>query len=207
MKDLFRVCLLGTAMAVWCTGCAAGGKSSTSPDPVPSGPPDRFTGTAVYVYQFDTNISTSTQTFNFTGTWVKVANPSPAPPAGTTRYVAQGGVHVSWRQRVDVGRCTMEGDGDYPLPTPDPNAFPVPQTLDVGSDGRYQGRLGGVLHLGFLQICATSPSFSGSEPVEMRLDMAGTVDGKRMHGDMPPAVLDTGSLTAKGTGSWDFTAN
>lgn len=204
MKRLLSLSLLVAAMAAWGTGCA---KSGSSPTPVPSGPPARWAGTALYTDLFDTNVGTSTRTFNITVTWAKDPNPNPAPPAGGARYLAAGGVHVSWRQRVDIGRCTMEGDGDYPLPAADPTADPPSQTLVLGPDGHYQGALHAMINLGFLQLCADGPSFSGTEPVELRLDIAGNLDGARMHGDMPPRVLTTESLSSRLTGSWDFTAN
>jgi hypothetical protein len=206
MKRLLTLCLLVAAMALGGTGCAKSG-SSSSPTPVPSGPPERWTGTALYTHLFDTNVSTSTQTFSITVTWAKDPNPNPAPPAGGARYLATGAVHVSWRQRVDIGRCTMAGDGDYPLPAANPTADPESQILVLGPDGHYQGALHAMINLGFLQLCANGPNFSDTERVELRLDIAGNLDGGRMHGEMPPAVLTTESLTSRRTGSWDFTAN
>jgi hypothetical protein len=33
-----------------------------------------------------------------------------------------------------------------------------------------------MINLGFLQLCANGPNFSATEPVELRLDIAGNLD-------------------------------
>ena len=211
MKRLLSSCLLGSALAAGALGCSKGGGTSPAA-PEPAGPPARWAGTAVFTHLFDTYlpVGTSTQTFNVTVTWVKVENPNPPPPAGGARYVpAHGSVHVSWRQAIDRPRCTMEGDGDYPLTTPNPTASALAQrqTLELGPDGRYQGTLNAVIKMEYLHLCANGPNFTGTTQAEMELDISGQLDGGRMHGAMAPYVLETGVLKSTRLGSWDFTPN
>jgi hypothetical protein len=175
---------------------------------LPPGPPVRWAGTALFTEDVQATTGDWTHRFEVEVTWVKVENPSPAPPAGTTRYVPSGRVHVFMRSYTDTGRCTVDRDGEFPIT---PTAVPQPpedQRLDIGPDGRYQGRLYGSWSLDYLQYCRSlDVTFQRSSTLYLSLDIQGALDGGRMHGDMPPKVMTIPTLTSTRTGSWNFTSN
>lgn len=197
--------LLGLALAAWGTACTTPTKG-TEPDPVPAGPPTRWAGTAIFKEDVQATTGNWTNRFEVEVTWVKVENPSPAPPAGTTRYVPSGRVHAFMQSYTDIGRCTIDRDGEFPVT---PNAVPqLPdeQQLDLGPDGRYQGKLYGSWQLDYVQFCRDA-AFESRTTLYMSLDIAGALDGGRMHGDMQPKVLTIPTLTSTRTGSWTFASN
>jgi hypothetical protein len=213
MKRLLSPYLLGIAVAVGGTACVKGG--GASPDPVPSGPPSRWTGTARFTSELVSSSgsvdSSSTQAFDVvTITWVKDPSATPAPPAGGARYVVQSGaVHVSLRETVVIDRldrCTRQGDGDYPLPIPNPPDAQL-QGLELRPDGQYEGKLYATIRLTFLYLCERSPGYADTRSMELSLDIKGTLDGGRMRGEMTPRILTTDVLTSTRKGSWDFAAN
>lgn len=197
--------LLGIALAAWGTACTTA-KGTTEPDPVPSGPPVRFAGTALFTENVEATTGNWTNRFEVEVTWVKVENPSPAPPAGTTRYVPSGRVHAFMRSYTDIGRCTVDRDGQFPVTPTAVAPLPDEQRLDLGPDGRYQGKLYGSWRLDYVQICRNG-AFQSSATLYMSLDIAGALDGGRMQGDMQPRVLSNSTLTSTRTGSWNFTSN
>jgi hypothetical protein len=200
--------LLCLALATWGTGCTT--SNGTGPDPVPdpvsSGPPVRWAGTATFVEDVQSTTSDWTNRFEIEVTWVKVDNPSPAPPAGTTRYVPSGRVHVIMRSYQDIGRCSIDRDGYFPVSPTAAAQSPQDQRLDLGPDGRYEGRLYGSWRLDYLQLCNVG-AFQQSTVLYASLDISGALDAGRMHGDMPPRVLSNDTLTSTRTGSWNFTSN
>lgn len=197
--------LLGIALAAWGTACTTA-KGTTEPDPVPPGPPVRFAGTALFTENVEATTGNWTNRFEVEVTWVKVENPSPAPPAGTTRYVPSGRVHAFMRSYTDIGRCTVDRDGQFPVTPTAVAPLPDEQRLDLGPDGRYQGKLYGSWQLDYVQICRNG-AFQSSATLYMSLDIAGALDGGRMQGDMQPRVLSNSTLTSTRTGSWNFTSN
>lgn len=214
MKRLLTPCVLGVAVAAGGTACVKG--VGTSPDPVPSGPAARWTGTARFAYELvssdDYGDSSSTRSFDVVNiTWVKDPNPSPAPPAGGARYVVESGaVHVSWRNTV-AGRgyrCTGSGDGDFPLPIANP-PNPDRQGLELGPDGRYQGTLYASFQVTVLVLCQGLESYITTKSAGLELDITGTLDGGRMRGDMTQISKPEGHAITTHTkkGSWDFAPN
>ncbi len=200
-------CLLGLALAVWGPGCttSGGGGTGTGPDPVPSGPPVRWVGTALFTEDAQHGLGSWNNRFEVQVTWARVDNPTPAPPAGTTRYVPSGAVHVIMRSFSDVGRCEVNQEGQFPVSPPAASLLPDEQRLDVGSDGRYQGKLYGVFSLDYLQICRDGRAFQSTTLLYMSLDLAGSLDGGRIRGDMPPKVTTVPpTLVTTRTGSWSF---
>ena len=201
--------LLSLALAVGGTACKT--SKGTEPDPVsvPSGPPARWTGTALFVEDVQAYPSiTWNHRFEIEATWVKVENPNPAPPPGTTRYVPSGRVHAFMRSYSDAGRCEVNRDGEFPVSPPAVALFPDEQRLDVGPDGRYEGKLYGAFRLDYLQYCRSlDVTFQNVTTLHMRLELRGTVDGGRLHGDMQPKVLNMETLTSTSTGSWNFVSN
>lgn len=200
--------LLAVVLALSGTACKT--RTGTEPDPPPpSGPPVRWSGSAVFNEAVEANTGSWTNRFEVEVTWVKVENPSPAPPPGTTRYVPSGRVHAIMHSYTDIGRCTVDRDGEFPV---SPNATALlsdEQQLDVGSDGRYQGKLYGSWRLDYLQYCRSlDVTFQNTATLYMSLDIAGTLDGGRMQGAMTPKVLTIeSSLTSTSTGSWSFASN
>lgn len=88
MKRLLTRCLLGVAVAAGGTACVK--DVGTSPDPVPSGPATRWTGTTRFSYELVSSggpvETSSTDRFDVVNiTWVKDPNPNPAPPPGGAR--------------------------------------------------------------------------------------------------------------------------
>jgi hypothetical protein len=200
--------LLGIALAAWSTACTTG--TGTAPDPVPasSGPPVRWAGRAIFNEDALHDSGNWTNRFEVQVEWVKVENPSPAPPPGTTRYVPSGSVHVFMRSYSDIGRCTVDREGQFPVSPPAVAQLPDEQRLDLGADGRYQGKLYGSWVLDYLQICRDGLVFQSRTTLYMSLDIAGALDGGRMRGDMQPKVITVPpTLTTTRTGSWEFTSN
>jgi hypothetical protein len=208
MKRVSR-CLLGIAVAAWATACTI--KGGTSPDPVPSsGPPARWTGTATFTYELETDGGLQTRRFDATVTWAKAANPTPAPPAGGARYDGSGGMHVSWRDVVEIGHvhCTIQQDWDFPLTSNPPVTNPdLQNSLVLGPDGQYQGMLYASQIVLINQQCSDGTFFLRNDRVELSLEIKGALDGGRMRGQMPPQVLTTSALKSTRTGSWDFTSS
>lgn len=200
--------LLGIALAAWGAGCTTPTKG-TEPDPVvPSGPPVRWNGTAFFADDVTSTTGSWNHRFEVEVTWVKVENPNPAPPPGTTRYVPSGRVHAFMRSYTDVGRCEIDRDGEFPVSPPAAPLLDDEQRLDLGPDGRYQGKLYGSFRLDYLQYCRSiDVTFQNVTLLYMSLDIQGSLDGGRMHGDMQPRVLNMETLTSTKTGSWNFTAN
>lgn len=200
--------LLGLALAAWGTACTTPKRTGTEPDPVPSGPPVRWAGTAIFKEDVQATTGNWTNRFEVEVTWVKVENPNPPPPAGTTRYVPSGRVHVFMQSYTDIGRCTVDHDGQFPITSTAAPQQPEDQRLDVGPDGRYQGKLYGSWRLDYLQYCRSlDRAFQDTATLYMSLDIAGALDGGRMQGDMPPKVLTIPTLTSTRTGSWTFASN
>jgi hypothetical protein len=201
-------CLLGIALAAWGTACTT--SKGTEPDPVPSGPPPppvRWAGMATFTENVQHDTGNWTNRFEVQVTWVKVENPSPAPPPGTTRYVPSGSVHVFMQSYSDIGRCTVDREGQFPVAPTAVALLPDEQRLDLAADGRYQGKLYGSWQLDYLQVCRDGVAFQSRTTLYMELDIAGALDGGRMHGDMQPKVLSNSSLTSTRAGSWNFTSN
>ena len=198
--------LLGLALAAWGTACTTAKGTGTEPDPVPAGPPARFAGTALFTDDVTATTGNWTHRFEVEVTWVKVENPNPAPPAGTTRYVPSGRVHAIMRSYTDTGRCTVDRDGQFPITTTAVPQEPDDQRLDLGSDGRYQGKLYGSWRLDYVQFCSNA-AFQSTTTLYMSLDIAGALNGGRMQGDMQPKVLTIPTLTSTRTGSWNFASN
>jgi hypothetical protein len=174
---------------------------------VPAGPPPRWTGSATFTEDVQYTNGSAKNRFELEVTWVKAENPSPAPPAGTTRYVASGRVHVVMQSYIDIGRCTVDQDGFFPIEVTAGRRNPEDQSLDLGPDGQYRGRLYGEWTLPYLQVCGDQ-GFSRSGQLRMSLEIAGALDAGRMRGDMPHKVLTIpSSLTSTSTGSWSFAAN
>lgn len=200
--------LLGLALAAWGTACTTGTGTEPDPVPVPSGPPVRWTGTALFTEDAEATEVTWTNRFEVEVMWVKVENPNPPPPPGTTRYVPSGRVHVVMRSYTDIGRCTVDHSGDFPVSPPATSLLPDEQRLDLGPDGRYQGKLYGSFLLDYLQYCRSlDRTFQSRTTLYMSLDIAGALDGGRMHGDMPPRVLEGANVTSTRRGTWNFTSN
>jgi hypothetical protein len=200
--------LLWIALAAWGTACTTG--TGTGPDPVASGPivPARWTGSAIAAEDAQHGLGSWNNRFEVQVTWAKVENPSPAPPPGTTRYVPSGSVRAIMRSFSDVGRCEVNREGQFPVSPPAETLLPDEQQLDVGSDGRYQGKLYGAFQIDYLQICRDGTAFQSRTVLHMSLDIAGALDAGRMHGDMPPKVITVPpTLSVTRTGSWNFTAN
>lgn len=200
--------LLGLALAAWGTGCTTPTRG-TEPDPVPSGPPVRWTGSALFTEDVVSITGDWTHRFELEVTWVKVENPTPAPPPGTTRYVPSGRVHAILRSYTDAGRCTVDHDGQFPIASTARTQDPEDQRLELGPDGRYQGRLYGSWRLDYLQYCRSiDRTFQNTATLDMDLDIAGVLDGGRMQGDMEPKVLTIPTtLTSTRRGSWNFASN
>jgi len=201
-------CLLGILLAAWGAGCTTTGGPTTPGDPPVAGPPARWTGTATFIDETQYENGSAKDHFQIEVTWVKAENPSPAPPAGTTRYVPAGRVHARIQSNVDIGgTCTVDREADFPIAvTDDPLSRPE-QFLDLASDGQYQGKLHGAWLLDYVQFCRDR-AFATRSMVRMALDIRGTLDGGRMHGSMPPYVVEIpSSLTSTSTGSWNFSAN
>lgn len=199
--------LLGLALAAWGTACTTSKGTATAPDPVPTGPPVRFAGTALFTEDVDATTGNWTNRFEVEATWVKVENPNPAPPAGTTRYIPSGRVHVIMRSYSDPGRCTIDREGDFPVSPTATSLLPDEQRLELGPDGRYQGKLYGSWRLDHVQVCRDGSAYQSSTMLYMSLDITGALDGGRMQGSMQPRVLNGSSLTSTRTGSWNFTSN
>ena len=217
MKRLLTLHLLGVALAAFGTACVkGGGAGGTSPDPVPSGPPTRLSGTARYVRSVEADSgsisSSATWTVDVVGiNWARDPNASPAPPAGGARFVvASGALHVSFREAVDFGRgkrCTSESRGEFPAPTATPSGSGEGSALELRPDGSYEGRLYGSVVLEYVQVCSDGLAFQNQTVVYLELDITGAQEGGRMRGEMPPRVLTTEVLTSTRAGSWDFGAN
>jgi hypothetical protein len=218
MKRLLSRCLLGIAVSACSAACVkGGGGGGTSPDPVPSGPPNGWTGTARHTSaaEYVDPYGTSTWTFDLVNiTWVKDPNPfplGPPPPPGTVRYkVVSGTLRASWRSRIEFGRtnyCWVEWDGDFSAPTRTPSPEDRGSFLELRPDGQYEGNLYGGYGLQYRQECRDGMVFVNSITTWLDLDIKGTLDGGRMRGEMAPKVLTTEALTSKRTGSWDFAAN
>ena len=202
--------LLALLLAAWGPACTTA--TGTGPDPVPSstpGPPVRWTGSALFTEDVEATTGHWTTRYEVEVTWTKVENPSPAPPAGTTRYVPSGSVHVIMRSYTDIGRCTVDHDGRFPVSPPAVAlSGPEDQRLDLRSDGQYEGRLYGSFRLDYLQNCrGNGAAFQNTATLYMGLDIAGALDGGRMQGNMPPKVLNGANLTSTRTGSWNFASN
>jgi hypothetical protein len=181
----------------------------TAPDaPTPAGPPARWTGTATFTDETRYDNGGAKDHFDLEVTWVKVESPSPAPPAGTTRYVPQGRARARIQSHVDLGgTCTVDREAEFPIATTDERLLPDEQALDVASDGQYHGKLYGAWVLEYVQFCRDR-AFAKRSLVRMSLDIRGTLDGGRMHGTMPARVVEIpASLTSTSTGTWSFTAN
>lgn len=217
MKRLLSIYLLGIAVAACGMACVKGG-GGTSPDPVPSGPPTRWSGTARFTRDVVADSPSSSITSSASWdvevlnvTWVKVTNPNPAPPAGGARYVVESGaLRASYRDAVDFGRgrrCTSVASGDFPVPTDAPSESAEGSVLELGPDGQYQGQLYGSVSLDYVQHCTHTPSFLNRTTFDIALDINGALEGGRMRGDMAPQVIRTEALTSTRTGSWDFAAN
>jgi hypothetical protein len=200
-------CLLGILLATWGTACVTKEGPTTPDPPVVAGPPTRWTGTATFTREVQYENGGAKDLFELEVTWVKAENPSPAPPAGTTRYVPSGRAHARIQSNVDLGgTCTVDREADFPIAAPDASVSPQDQVLDLGPDGQYQGRLYGAWLLEYVQFCRDR-AFAKRSLVRMDLDIRGSRDGSRMQGSMPPYVLSNSSLTSTSTGSWTFTAN
>lgn len=207
MKRL-GACLFAIALG-WGSACTtSSGTGTTTPDPVPAGPPARWVGSALFTEDATHNLGSWNNRFEVQVTWVKVDNPNPAPPAGTTRYVPSGGVHVVMTSFSDVGRCEVNQPGDFPISPPASSLLPDEVRLDVGSDGRYQGKLYGAWPMDYLQICRDGTAFQSRTVMHMSLDISGALDGGRLRGDMTPKVTTVPpSLVVTSTGRWDFASN
>lgn len=201
--------LLTIALASWGPACTS--TTGTAPDPVPagpSGPPVRWTGTASFTEDVQSITGSSKNRFEIEVTWVKAENPSPAPPAGTTRYVPSGRVHVFMQSYTDAGRCEVDRDGEFPIEVTVAPRLPDEQSLDLGPDGRYQGKLYGSWSLDYLQYCRSlDVTFQNRATLYLSLDIQGALEGSRMQGNMPPRVLTIPTLTSTRTGSWSFASN
>jgi hypothetical protein len=217
MKRLLSIYLLGVAVAACGTACGKSG-GGTSPDPAPSGPPTRWSGTARFTRDLvadgpslSVTSSTTWDVEVLNVTWVKVANPNPAPPAGGARYVVESGaLRASLLSAVDFGRgrrCTSVASGDFPVPTDAPSESASGSVLELGPDGQYQGQLSGSVSLDHVQECTHIPSFLQRTAFDIALDINGAVAGGRIRGEMAPQVIRTETLTSTRRGSWDFTAN
>jgi hypothetical protein len=199
--------LLGVLLATVGAACVTKEGPTTPGDPPVAGPPTRWTGTATFTREVQYENGSAKDLFELEVTWVKAENPSPAPPAGTTRYVPSGRAHARIQSNVDLGgTCTVDREADFPIAVTDGSVHPEDQFLDLAPDGQYQGRLYGAWLLDYVQFCRDR-AFAQRSQVRMDLDIRGTRDGSRMHGDMPPNVLSNSSLTSTRTGSWNFTAN
>jgi hypothetical protein len=199
--------LLGLVLATWGTACVTKDGPTTPQDPVAPGPPTRWTGTATFTDETQYDNGGAKDHFELEVTWIKAENPSPAPPAGTTRYVPSGRVRARIQSHVDLGgTCTVDRDAEFPLAVTDETLYPEDQVLDLGPDGRYQGKLRGGWLLEYVQFCP-GRAFPKRSMVHVRLDIGGSVDGSRMHGSMPPRVVSNSALTSTSTGSWSFTGN
>jgi hypothetical protein len=165
-------------------------------------------GTALFTEAAEHGLGSWNNRFEVQVTWAKVDNPTPAPPADTTRYVPSGSVHVFMKSFSDVGRCEVDHEGQFPVSQTATALLPDEQRLDVGSDGRYQGKLYGSWQLDYLQICRDGRAFQSTAMLYMSLDIAGSLDGGRMHGDMQPKVITVPpTLVTTRTGSWTFSSN
>jgi hypothetical protein len=201
-------CLVGILLSVWGTGCVTKGGPTAPDPPTTAPPPTRWTGTATFVDETQYENGSAKDRFEIEVTWVKAENPSPAPPAGTTRYVPQGRARAFIQSNIDLGgTCTVDREADFPIAVTDEPLLPDQQALDLGADGRYRGKLYGAWLLDYVQFCRDR-AFSKRSMVRMELDISGTLDAGRLHGSMPPRVVTIpSSLTSTSTGSWSFSAN
>jgi hypothetical protein len=201
-----RACLLGILLSVSGTGCVTK-EGATTPDPVPAGPPARWTGTATFTEETEYDNGAAKRHFELEVTWVKAENPSPAPPPGTTRYVPSGRVRARIQSYVDLGgTCTVDREGEFPIAVTDERLDPEDQFLDLGADGQYQGTLRGGWLLDYVQFCPDR-AFPQRSMIHIWLDIRGTRDGVRMQGNMPPRVNSNSALTSTSTGSWNFSGS
>lgn len=217
MNRRLSLYLLGLVVAASGTACVKGA-GGTSPDPVPSGPPARWSGTARFTRDLvadSPNVSVSSSSLWTVDvvnvTWVRDANPNPAPPSGGARYLVESGaLHVSFRDDTDFGRgkrCSIDSRGEFPLPTDPPSPSGDGSVLELRADGGYEGRLYGSVGLEYLQVCTDGLAFRNRTTVHFELDINGALEGGRMRGEMAPRVLTTEVLTSTRAGAWDFTAN
>lgn len=201
-------CLLGMLLAAWGTACVTTERPTAPEAPAAAGPPTRWIGTATFTDETQYDNGGAKDHFDLEVTWVKVENPSPAPPAGVTRYAPSGRARARIQSHVDLGgTCTVDREAEFPIAATDERLLPDEQALDLGPDGRYHGKLYGAWMLEYVQFCRDR-AFAKRSMVRMALDFSGTVDGGRMHGSMQPRVVTIpSSLTSTSTGSWSFSAN
>lgn len=204
MNGRSLLCLALAAWGIACTTTDGPTAPGASAAPV-AGPPPRWTGTAAYTHLATYEIGEARQQLELEVTWSKVDNPSPAPPAGTTRYVPAGRVKARLQEHVDLGgTCTVDRAGEFAIA--DGVRFEGDQVLDVGADGRYQGRLEGRWDIDLVQFCPDR-AFATRRTFSLRLELAGTIEGGRIQGTMPTRVDPTNpaAIITRG-GSWSFAA-